>query len=78
MRVCSPLTIMAGVTREDSFDSFDPEEPVIDPEPENMLLPIKAFDEMNAAIKWQAEKIAMLNAEIDLLNAKIASMTKLP
>jgi hypothetical protein len=69
---------MASVTREDSFDSFDPEEPVIDPEPENMLLPIKAFDEMNAAIKWQAEKIAMLNAEIDLLNAKIASMTKLP
>jgi len=69
---------MAGVTREDSFDSFDPEEPDFDPEPEHMLLSIKAFDEMNAAIKWQAEKIAMLNAEIDLLNAKIASMTKLP
>jgi len=78
VRVCSPLTIMAGVTREDSFDSFDPEEPVIDPEPHQMLLPIEAFDQMNAVIKAQAEEIARLNAQIDLINAKIASMTKLP
>jgi hypothetical protein len=69
---------MASVTREDSFDSFDPEEPDIDPEPQQMLVPIVTFDIMNAVMNAQAEEIARLKAEIDLLKATIASMTKLP
>jgi len=66
--------IMAYVTPEASFDAdnITPEASVdLDPEPEEMVLPIKAYDDMLALIATQQAEIARLNAQIDMLQSQL-------
>jgi len=73
--------IMAYVTPEGSFDAEDitpeasreasPGSIDFDPEPEKMLLPIKAYDNMLALLEAQKAEIARLNAEIDTLQSQL-------
>jgi hypothetical protein len=65
---------MAHVTPEASFDAnnITPEASVeFDPEPEEILMPIKAYDDMLALIDTQQAEIARLNAQIDMLQSQL-------
>jgi hypothetical protein len=53
-------------SREASPGSID-----FDPEPENMILPIKAYDNMLVLLEAQKAEIARLNAEIDTLQSQL-------
>jgi hypothetical protein len=70
--------IMAYVTPEGSFDADNitpeasPEASVdFDPEPEEILLPVKAYDDMLALIDAQQAEIARLNAELKKLESQL-------
>jgi len=70
--------IMAYVTPEGSFDADNitpeasPEASVdFDPEPEEILLPVKAYDDMLALIDTQQAEIARLNAELKKLESQL-------
>jgi len=70
--------IMAYVTPEGSFDAENitpeasPEASVdFDPEPEEILLPVKAYDDMLALIDAQQAEIARLHAELKKLESQL-------
>ena len=70
--------IMAYVTPEGSFDADNitpeasPEASMdFDPEPEEILLPVKAYDDMLALIDAQQAEIARLNAELKTLESQL-------
>jgi hypothetical protein len=70
--------IMAYVTPEGSFDAENitpeasPEASVdFDPEPEEILLPVKAYKDMLTLIDAQQAEIARLNAELKKLESQL-------